>query len=85
MRTLALLLLLGVSSVATADCGTEQNICEATCSVKHLTDDAAAAGCKSKCIAKRALCSSEEGAEKAVDLGKSAWEDTKSFIKGVTD
>lgn len=82
--------------IASADCATEQTICEAQCSVKYFNDDAAALGCKSKCVAKRAVCSTESGAKTAVDTGgdvldkgvevsKEAWENTKSFVKGVTE
>ena len=92
---IAVSLLLG-SQLAMANCSTEQTLCETKCSVMYLTDDAAELGCKSKCVAKRALCSTESGAETAVETGedvidsgvevtKEAWQDTKSFVKGLTE
>ncbi len=85
MRYLVLSALLMLSAPAMADCSTEQTLCEAKCKVSNLTDDAALTGCKSKCMAKRAACSTEKGAETAVQMGKDAWENTKSFIKGATE
>ena len=64
----ALLAILSTSHVF-ADCSTEQTICEAKCAVTYLTDDAAELGCKSKCVAKRALCSTESGAKTVVESG----------------
>lgn len=96
MRYFLLSAALLVASPVFADCGTEQTFCETKCKVAHLTDDAAYAGCKSKCIAQRAVCSTESGAETVieaskngadvvVETGQSAWESTKSFIKGATE
>ncbi|WP_421862092.1 hypothetical protein [Motiliproteus sp.] len=73
------------SVTAQADCSFKYQICEKSCDVKHLGDDAAVAGCTSKCVAKRGACLAEVGAEKTVEAGKDAWEGTKSFIKGLTD
>lgn len=81
---------------AVADCATKQTLCETQCAVSYFNDEAAELGCKSKCVAQRALCSTESGAKTAVDAGgkvvdkgveasKNAWENTKSFIKGVTE
>ncbi|MDO6514190.1 MULTISPECIES: hypothetical protein [unclassified Neptuniibacter] len=88
--------LLFLASFTWADCSTEQTLCETQCAVVHFTDEAAELGCKSKCVAKRALCSTESGAKTAVDAGgevidsgvevsKDAWQDTKSFVKGLTE
>lgn len=85
-----------VTPLASADCPTEQTLCEAECSLRYFSDEAAELGCKSKCVAKRAVCSTESGAKTAVDTGgevldkgvemsKEAWENTKSFVKGATD
>lgn len=79
-----------------ADCSTKQTFCEAKCAATYLTDEAAELGCKSKCVAQRALCSTESGAKAAVDTGgkvvdkgveagKNAWDNTKSFFKGITE
>ena len=84
------------SSYTWADCSTEQTFCEAKCSVTYFNDEAAILGCKSQCVAKRALCSTESGAKTAVDTGekvigkgaevsKDAWDSTKSFFKGLTE
>lgn len=70
---------------AHADCSLKYQVCEKSCDVKHLGDDAAVAGCTSKCVAKRGACLAEVGAEKTVEAGKDAWKGTKSFIKGLTD
>jgi hypothetical protein len=96
MKVFFIISLLFVTPFAIADCSTEQTFCETQCAVIYLTDDAAELGCKSKCVAKRALCSTESGAETAVETGgdvidsgvevtKEAWKDTKSFVKGLTE
>jgi len=96
MRFIIAVSLLLTAQLAMANCSTEQTLCETKCSVMYLTDDAAELGCKSKCVAKRALCSTESGAETAVETGedvidsgvevtKEAWQDTKSFVKGLTE
>ncbi|WP_027859346.1 hypothetical protein [Marinobacterium jannaschii] len=84
MRYLLLSLFI-FSGSAIADCSTKQTFCEAQCKVKHLSDEMAEAGCNSKCVAERAACSAEKGADTAVDAGKKAWEGTKSFVKGLTE
>ncbi|MBE9397311.1 hypothetical protein IOQ59_08565 [Pontibacterium sp. N1Y112] len=96
MRYLLLSAALLISGPVLADCGMKQTFCESKCKVTHLGDDAAATGCKSKCIAQRAACSTEKGAETVIEVGKKgaetavdasqkAWENTKSFIKGATE
>ncbi|WP_286237329.1 hypothetical protein [Neptuniibacter halophilus] len=96
LRPLFAVLVLLLSPVALADCASEQSLCEAKCSVLHFNDDAAAMGCKSKCMAQRAVCSTESGAKTVVETGgevidsgvevsKEAWEDTKSFVRGMTE
>jgi hypothetical protein len=85
MRYVVLCAALLFGAPAFADCSTDQTLCEAKCKVSHLTDDAARTGCISKCVAQRAACSTGKGAEKAVELGKGAWESTKSFVKGATE
>lgn len=95
-KLISLIVLMALSPLAMADCSTEQTICETKCSVMYLSDEAAELGCKSKCVAKRALCSTESGAETAVETGeevidkgvevsKEAWQNTKSFVKGMTE
>lgn len=74
-----------VAPLAQADCADEQSWCETKCEVKHVTDDAAATGCKSKCVAARAACSTQSGAETAWDATKEAAQKTKSFFKGLTE
>ncbi|MDO6564041.1 hypothetical protein Q4488_11670 [Amphritea sp. 1_MG-2023] len=74
-----------LAPLAQADCADEQAWCETKCEVKHMTDDAAVSGCKSKCIAARAACSTQAGAETAWDATKEAAKDTKSFFKGLTE
>lgn len=69
----------------TIGCDRQQEICELSCESRNAGDNAAIAGCKSRCIAERAACSTSVGAGKAVDLGKDAWDGTKSFFKGLTD
>lgn len=94
--TFLLLAAMSFSTLAIADCATEQTLCEAECSLRYFSDEAAELGCKSKCVAKRAVCSTESGAKTAVDTGgdvldkgvemsKEAWENTKSFVKGATE
>ena len=73
-----------VSPLANADCALEQNWCEATCKVRFVTNDAEQAGCISRCVAERAVCSAKVGADKATDIGKEVLEDSKSFINGLT-
>lgn len=96
MRVLLTLSLALIATFANADCSTEQTLCETQCAITYFTDDAAELGCKSKCVAKRAVCSTESGAETAVETGgevidsgvevtKEAWKDTKSFVKGLTE
>lgn len=96
MKKLLLSLSLLATPFAAADCSTEQTLCETQCSVVHFTDEAAELGCKSKCMAKRAVCSTESGAETVVETGgdvidsgveisKEAWKDTKSFVRGLTE
>lgn len=69
----------------TIGCDRQQEICNLTCDERHPGDDAARTGCKSKCVAQRAACSTSVGAGKAVDVGKDAWDGTKSFFKGLTE
>ncbi|MGB0204200.1 MAG: hypothetical protein ACPF9K_04020 [Neptuniibacter sp.] len=100
MKKLSTLLLaiapLLISPYAAADCSTQQALCETECAVRYFSDEAAELGCKSKCVAQRAVCSTESGAQTAVETGgevidkgvevsKEAWENTKSFVKGVTE
>ena len=73
------------SSTAFADCADEQTWCDTKCNVKHVGDDAAITGCKSKCAAKRAACSTQAGAETVWEAGKKAAKDTGSFFKGLTE
>lgn len=90
------LTLLLLTPFAVADCSLQQSMCNTECMVKHFNNEAAELGCKSTCAAKRALCSTEKGAETAVETGgevidagvemsKEAWENTKSFVKGATE
>lgn len=82
---LAIALLVSIApSISFADCATEHEICEQACYVKHFNDDAAIAGCKTKCVGERGVCLAKAGADKTVEIGEGAWEGTKSFIKGVT-
>ncbi|GGK80421.1 hypothetical protein [Amphritea balenae] len=83
--TTAFSLLLLNSPLALADCSDEQTWCETKCEVKHLGDDAAVTGCKSKCVAARAACSTKVGAETAWEATKDAADNTKSFFKGLTE
>lgn len=68
----------------TIGCDNQQEGCNLNCDTLYPNDKAARAGCKSKCAAQRAACSTSVGAGKAVDLGKDAWDGTKSFFKGLT-
>lgn len=84
-KKLLLTLLISLApSLSFADCATDYQICEKTCYVKHFNDDAAVAGCKTKCVGERGVCLAKAGADKTVEIGEDAWEGTKSFIKGVT-
>jgi len=96
MRFLILPVAMLFATPTFANCGTSQSVCESKCSVVHFNDEAAEAGCKSKCIAQRAACSTEQGAKDAIEIGKKgadavvetgqkAWENTKSFIRGATE
>lgn len=85
LLTTALLTTALTSPVALADCADEQTWCETKCNVKHLGDDAAITGCKSKCAAKRAACSTQAGAETVFEVGKKAVDNTGSFFKGLTE
>ncbi|WP_299180955.1 hypothetical protein [uncultured Neptuniibacter sp.] len=96
MKKIYLLCLILFAPWAAADCSTDQTLCNTECAFKHFNDEAAELGCKSKCAAKRAVCSTESGAKTAVETGgevidagvevsKEAWEDTKSFVKGLTE
>ncbi|WP_432470674.1 hypothetical protein [Amphritea sp. HPY] len=86
MRSILILLsALLLSPIALADCSDEQTWCNTKCEVKHLGDDAAITGCKSKCVAARAACSTKSGAETAVEASKKALKNTESFFKGLTE
>ena len=97
MKRILFVLMLGwLPQIALADCALDQQYCRTECEVRHFTDDAAVTGCKARCAVQRAICSTGEGAETAVELGKEgadaaveagkdAWEDTKSFIKGIRE
>ncbi|PIE24016.1 MAG: hypothetical protein CSA60_03825 [Neptuniibacter caesariensis] len=96
MKKFLLGLLLLAASYAGADCATDQTFCETQCAITYFSDEAAELGCKSKCAAKRAVCSTKSGAETVVETGgevidsgvevsKEAWKDTKSFVKGLTE
>ncbi len=96
MKRILLPILILFSSVAYADCSTDQTLCETQCALKHFSDEAAELGCKSRCLAKRAACSTESGAKTVVETGgeviddgvditKEAWQDTKSFVRGLTE
>lgn len=69
----------------TIGCDRQQEICNLNCDSRHIDDKAARTGCKSRCVAERAACSTSVGAGKAADVGKDAWEGTKSFFKGLTE
>lgn len=69
----------------TIGCDRQQEICNLNCDSRHPSDKAARTGCKSRCVAERAACSTSVGAGKAADVGKDAWEGTKSFFKGLTE
>jgi len=70
---------------ASANCATEQTLCEARCSIEHFADKAARLGCESRCMAERAACSTSAGAQKALEIGKQAWRDTGAFVEGFTE
>lgn len=80
----ALSLGLLIPTQAQADCAFDQTICEARCGFKHFDNKASRLGCESRCVAERAACSTEAGAQKAIELGKEAWENTGSFVEGFT-
>jgi hypothetical protein len=84
LLTLSLLTLALGSSSARADCATQQTLCEARCSIEYFGEKAAKMGCESRCMAERAACSTGKGAEKAVEIGKKAWQDTGKFVEGFT-
>ena len=85
LRVIIPLLALLITPVAAyADCSSEQTWCNTQCEAAHLGDDAAIAGCRSKCIAQRAVCSTKSGAETVFEAGKEAVDKTGSFIKGLT-
>lgn len=97
MKTLWLLpILCWLPQLSLADCALNQQFCRTECEVRYFTDEAAVTGCKARCAVERAICSTGEGAETAVELGregadaaaevgKEAWEDTKSFVKGISE
>jgi len=85
MRTLLFSALMLLTSAAFADCSTEQTFCEAQCAIKHFTDDAAELGCKSKCVAKRAMCSTESGAKTVIEKSGEVIEDGVEVSKDVID
>ncbi|WP_415901756.1 hypothetical protein ACMXYR_11915 [Neptuniibacter sp. QD29_5] len=85
MRALFFSALMLLTPAVFADCSTDQTICEAKCSVKHFTDDAAELGCKSKCVAQRAMCSTESGAKTVVEKGGEVIEDGVEVSKDVID
>jgi len=84
MRPLALLFLLTLSTTSYADCAFDQDVCEASCKLRFITNDAEKAGCISRCVAERTLCSAKIGAGKAKEFGAEALEESKSFIEGFT-
>lgn len=77
--------LLALPTLTEADCAFDQKLCNARCTIVHFDDGAAKAGCKSRCLAERAACSTKAGTQKALDLGKDAVRDTRSFIDGLTE
>lgn len=70
--------------IAFADCALEQTACEAKCAVQYIGDDAGETGCKARCVGARAACHAKNGVDKTAEFGESAWEGTKSFVKGLT-
>lgn len=83
IKQFILLLTLAASSVAWADCGTEQTWCETKCKVSHVGDDAARTGCISRCVAERALCSTKAGAESALETGKEVYQESQVVDKTI--
>lgn len=75
--TLVTSLALLLPAAAQAGCELEYKACDASCSVKHFSDDAAKTGCVSKCVAEKGLCLAKEGAGNAAEAGGEAWEATK--------
>ncbi len=71
-------------NLARADCAFDQTLCEARCSIKHFDSKAARLGCESRCAAERAACSTQAGAQKALEMGQEAWDDTGDFVDGFT-
>ncbi|NRQ00928.1 hypothetical protein [Marinobacterium sp. xm-d-530] len=84
MRLLALLTFLTFTTTSYADCAFDQDVCEASCKLRFITNDAEKAGCISRCVAERTLCSAKIGAGKAKEFGEEALEESKSFIEGFT-
>ncbi len=95
-RIVLLSMLIWLPQTALADCALDQQFCRTECEVRHFTDDSAVTGCKARCAVQRAICSTgqgaetvielgKEGADAAVDASKEAWEGTKSFIKGISE
>ncbi len=94
-KPLLLGLLMALPLPAFADCALDQAYCRVECEVRHFSDEAAVNGCKARCAVQRAICSTGAGAESAVELGKEgadaaadvtkdAWDNTRSFIKGLS-
>jgi len=84
MKTTLLVTALVLSPLSWADCALDQNLCETTCNVRFVTNDAEKAGCISRCVAERTICSTKAGTEKAKDLGQEVWQESKSFLDGFT-
>ena len=84
MRLLVFLTFITLSTTSYADCAFDQDVCEASCKLRFITNDAEKAGCISRCVAERTLCSAKIGAGKAKEFGTEALEESKSFIEDFT-
>ncbi len=73
-RTFVAVLALSFSAAVSADCGLEYQACEKICKIKYLNDDAANAGCVSRCVAERGVCLAKAGADKTVEASSEAWD-----------
>ncbi|MBK1663991.1 hypothetical protein CKO38_01900 [Rhodospirillum rubrum] len=68
-----------------AECDAAQDLCSAGCGKAHAGDEAALAGCSSRCMADTAICKAEAGLRAAAPKAKAEVNRWTRFLEGFLD
>lgn len=56
---------IGGVAYSAADCGNRYQLCKSWCGLRHFDNEAAEAGCRTRCALEHSSCAAEDGLEKA--------------------